>query len=54
MKLRHSGIDWAAIAAAGNIYRHEYDVVSPRRIWQTIQHGLDDLERVCREELGRR
>jgi uncharacterized protein with HEPN domain len=39
MKDRHSQIDWAAVAAAGNIYRHEYDVVNPRRIWRTTQGG---------------
>ncbi len=24
---RHPAIDWAAVAAAGNLYRHEYDAV---------------------------
>src|SRR6185312_1132618 len=24
VKVRHSEIDWAAVAAAGNVYRHEY------------------------------
>ena len=24
---RHSEIDWAAVAAAGNVYRHEYEAV---------------------------
>ena len=51
MKQRRSEIDWAAVAAAGNIYRHEYDVVDPRRIWRTIQNDLGELERVCAEEL---
>jgi uncharacterized protein with HEPN domain len=24
---RHPSIDWAAVAAAGNVYRHEYEAV---------------------------
>jgi hypothetical protein len=27
IKKRHPEIDWAAVAAAGNVHRHEYDVV---------------------------
>jgi len=27
MLLRHPEIDWPAIAAAGNVYRHEYEAV---------------------------
>jgi uncharacterized protein with HEPN domain len=25
IKARHPALDWAAIAAVGNIYRHEYE-----------------------------
>jgi uncharacterized protein with HEPN domain len=27
LKAGHPGIDWVAIAAAGNVYRHEYEGV---------------------------
>jgi uncharacterized protein with HEPN domain len=27
MKARHASIDWTAVAAAGNVYRHEYEGV---------------------------
>src|SRR5262245_5594036 len=37
LKARHPQIDWAAVAAAGNIYRHHYQVVSDEIIWQTVQ-----------------
>jgi len=47
---RHPEIDWAAIAAAGNVYRHEYEGVDEALIWHTVQHGLADLRRVCDEE----
>lgn len=51
VKDRHSEIDWAAVAAAGNIYRHEYEGIDERLIWQTIQHDLEPLERAVRAEL---
>lgn len=50
---RHPEIDWTAVAAAGNIYRHEYEGVDERLIWQTIQHDLDPLEEAVRAELER-
>jgi uncharacterized protein with HEPN domain len=46
-------IDWAAVAAAGNMYRHEYDAVEERLIWHTIRHGLAALRRLASEELDR-
>jgi len=45
-KDRHAKIDWVAIAAAGNIYRHEYEGVDEKLIWHTIQHDLAPLEAV--------
>lgn len=53
IKERHLEIDWAAVAAAGNIYRHEYEGVDEGLIWQTIQHDLEPLERAARAELER-
>ena len=29
----HAEIDWLAIAAAGNVYRHEYEAVDEALIW---------------------
>jgi uncharacterized protein with HEPN domain len=37
---RHPEIDWAAVATAGNIYRHEYDAVDEAMIWHTVQEVL--------------
>jgi uncharacterized protein with HEPN domain len=31
----HPEIDWAAVAAAGNVYRHEYEAVDEALIWHT-------------------
>jgi len=50
---RHPEIDWAAIAAAGNVYRHEYDAVDEGLIWQTVRHGLTTLRDVAHEEFLR-
>jgi uncharacterized protein with HEPN domain len=49
--LRHSEIDWAAVAAAGNVYRHGYDAVDEALIWYTVRHGLAALRRVVDEEI---
>ena len=38
--LRHPDIPWREIAAAGNVYRHAYDTVSTRRIWNTVTLSL--------------
>jgi len=53
LKDRHPEIDWLAVAAAGNVYRHEYDSVDDALIWQTVQRGMDELRRVVVAELER-
>jgi uncharacterized protein with HEPN domain len=50
---RHPEIDWAAIAAAGNVYRHEYEAVDEALLWHTIRHDLAALRRVADEEFRR-
>jgi len=47
---QHPEINWAAIRAAGNVYRHEYDAVDEALIWHTIKHDLASLRRVCEAE----
>ena len=49
---RHAEIDWVAIAAAGNVYRHEYDAVDESLIWHTVKHDLAGLRRVAAAELA--
>ena len=53
LKQRHSDIDWAGIAAAGNVYRHEYEVVDAGLVWYTIQHELAPLREAVMHELQR-
>uniref|UniRef100_Q01YL9 DUF86 domain-containing protein n=1 Tax=Solibacter usitatus (strain Ellin6076) TaxID=234267 RepID=Q01YL9_SOLUE len=50
---RHPEIDWPAFAAAGNIYRHEYEAVDEALIWHTIQHGLAALQNAADDEFRR-
>ena len=48
---RHSAVPWGKIKAAGNIYRHEYDNVSPQILWTTVETALADLARAVESEL---
>ena len=51
---RHPEIDWAAVAAAGNVYRHEYEAVDES---SDLAHYPDPdlaaLRRLAGEELDR-
>jgi uncharacterized protein with HEPN domain len=51
LKDRHPQIDWVAVAAAGNIYRHEYEGVDEKLVWKTVQTDLAPLETVVTAEL---
>jgi uncharacterized protein with HEPN domain len=53
VKARHPSIPWKDIAAAGNVYRHEYEDVAARVIWDTVQIALPQLREVIVSELGR-
>jgi uncharacterized protein with HEPN domain len=52
-KERFPEIDWPAIAAAGNVYRHEYEAVDEALIWHAARHDLGALRRVAAAELDR-
>ncbi len=53
LKSRHPEIDWVAVGAAGNVYRHEYEGVDATLIWHTVQHDLAALRSVAVTELAR-
>jgi uncharacterized protein with HEPN domain len=54
LKVRHSGIAWRNIAAAGNVYRHACQHVSPKQVWETVQSALAPLQdAIATELLGR-
>ncbi len=52
LKARHPSIAWREMAAAGNIYRHEYEDVAARRVWRTLTHDLPLLHGVIAQELA--
>jgi uncharacterized protein with HEPN domain len=53
LKKRHPSIAWKEMAAAGNVFRHEYEEVSVQRLWDTMQLALPPLRAVVLIELGR-
>jgi uncharacterized protein with HEPN domain len=53
LKARHPSIEWREMAAAGNIYRHEYEDVAARRIWRTLTVNVPLLRVVIETELAR-
>ena len=52
LKARHPTIAWREMAAAGNIYRHEYEDVAASRVWQTLTVSLPILRVVIEQELA--
>jgi uncharacterized protein with HEPN domain len=52
LKARHPSIEWRDMAAAGNIYRHEYEDVAVREVWDTLSLHLPALRRVIEQELA--
>jgi uncharacterized protein with HEPN domain len=43
LKDRHPHIRWRGMAGAGNVYRHEYERVLDRAVWDTAQESLEPL-----------
>jgi uncharacterized protein with HEPN domain len=52
LKARHPSIAWREMAAAGNIYRHEYEDVAASRVWRTLTLSLPLLRAVIEQELA--
>ncbi len=51
LKARHPEIAWKAMAAAGNVYRHDYEDVAAQLVWHTVPDALPYLKTVVDEEL---
>jgi uncharacterized protein with HEPN domain len=51
LKLRHPTIPWRQMAGAGNVYRHDYEDVAARYVWETIQRDLPPLRIVIEREI---
>jgi uncharacterized protein with HEPN domain len=53
LKDRHPTIAWRQMAAAGNVYRHDYEDVAAKFVWDTVQQALSPLRAVIQEEIKR-
>jgi uncharacterized protein with HEPN domain len=53
LKARHPSIGWKQMAAAGNVYRHDYEDVAAEFVWDTLQRALSPLRAAVEAELGR-
>ena len=51
LKSRRPTIAWREMAAAGNVYRHEYEDVAAIRVWRTLTGSLPPLREAVIEEL---
>ena len=52
LKLRHLLIAWKQMAGAGNVYRHDYEDVAARFVWNTVQRDLPPLKAAVEQELA--
>jgi uncharacterized protein with HEPN domain len=52
MKARHPAIAWKDMAGAGNVYRHDYEDVAAKLIWDTVQLALPPLRDVVAREIA--
>jgi uncharacterized protein with HEPN domain len=41
------------MAGAGNVYRHDYEDVEQKLVWQAIKHRLPELLTVVERELNK-
>jgi uncharacterized protein with HEPN domain len=51
VKGRHDAINRRALAALGNVYRHEYEQVNDRFVWRTIRNHLAPLRDAVEAEM---
>ena len=51
LKERQPSIAWKRMAAAGNVYRHDYEDVAANYVWDTMQNDLPPLRAVIEDEL---
>lgn len=52
IKARHPEIPWKQMAGAGNVYRHDYEDVAARYVWNTLQRDLPPLRSVIEREIA--
>ena len=52
-KARHPAIPWKQMAGAGNVYRHDYEDVAARYVWDTLKVDLPPLRTAIENEIER-
>jgi uncharacterized protein with HEPN domain len=52
VKGRHPEIPWIELAAAGNVYRHDYEDVRRQLVWATVQTRFPVLLEAIEHELN--
>lgn len=52
LKARHPSIALKNMAGAGNVYRHDYEDVAPKLVWDTVQLGVPPLLAVVIGEIA--
>ena len=52
VKARHPQIPWIEMAAAGNVYRHDYEDVRRQLVWGTVQTRFPMLLEAIEQELN--
>lgn len=50
IKGRYPAIPWAQMAAAGNVYRHDYEEIQNDLVWATATTGLESMRDLIRRE----
>lgn len=53
LKARHPQIAWRQMAAAGNVYRHDYEDVLAQLVWETVHRDLPSLRLAIEQEIAR-
>lgn len=53
LKERHSTIPWKQMAGAGNVYRHDYEDIAARFVWDTVKLSLPEVRKAVEKELAR-
>jgi uncharacterized protein with HEPN domain len=51
LKARYPAVPWKQMAAAGNVYRHDYEDVAARYVWETVKRDLPPLRVVIQHEI---
>jgi uncharacterized protein with HEPN domain len=52
LRERHRAIQWKDMAAAGNIYRGDYEDIAAREVWDTVTLHLPPLRAVVQADLA--